>query len=72
MANRIVISSLVRFFVKQQSVIDVMVGKIVEYLKLQPNLLASYEQLKSEFSISSSKTFKQPQLKKLCDTNLVS
>lgn len=72
MANRIVISSLVRFFVQRQSMIDVMVSKIVEYLKSQPNAIASYEQVKAECSISLSKTFKQPQLKKLCETNLVS
>jgi len=51
--------------------IDVMVSRIVDYLKTQPNLLASYEQVKSECNISLAKTFKQPQLKKYCDTNLV-
>lgn len=52
--------------------IDVMVARIVEFLKVQPKLLASYEQIKTECNISSAKTFKQPQLKKVCDTNLVS
>lgn len=71
-ANRIVISSLVRFFVKRKSMIDEMVTRIVDYLKSQPNLLASYDQVKAECNISLAKTFKQPQLKKYCDTNLVS
>lgn len=71
MANRIVISSLNRFFVKRQSMIDVMVSRIVDYLKSQPNFLASYDQVKAECNISLSKTFKQPQIKKICDTNLV-
>jgi len=71
MANRIVISSLNRFFVKRQSMIDLMVSRIVDYLKSQPNLLASYDQVKAECNISLSKTFKQPQVKKICDTNLV-
>lgn len=70
-ANRIVISSLNRFFVKRQSMIDVMVSRIVDYLKSQPNSLASYDQVKAECNISLSKTFKQPQVKKICDTNLV-
>lgn len=70
-ANRIVISSLNRFFVKRQSMIDAMVSRIVEYLKSQPNSLASYDQVKSECNISLSKTFKQPQIKKICDTNLM-
>ena len=51
--------------------IDVMVSRIVDYLKSQPNLLASYDQVKAECNISLSKTFKQPQIKKICDTNLV-
>lgn len=51
--------------------IDAMVSRIVEYLKSQPNALASYDQVKSECNISLSKTFKQPQIKKICDTNLV-
>lgn len=71
-ANRIVISSLVNFFVKRQSTIDVIVSKIVDYLKTQPNSLASYDQVKSVCNIKLSKTFKQPQVKKYCDTNLVS
>lgn len=71
-ANRVVISSLVRFFVQRQTMIDGMVSSIVDYLKIQPNLLASYDQVKAECNISFSKTFKQPQLKKFCDTNLVS
>lgn len=71
-ANRIVISSLVRFFVKRKSMIDEMVTRIVDYLKSQPNLLASYDQVKAQCNISLAKTFKQPQLKKYCDTNLVS
>ncbi|VVC36367.1 Winged helix-turn-helix DNA-binding domain,B-block binding subunit of TFIIIC [Cinara cedri] len=70
-ANRIVISSLVRFFVQRQTMIDEMVSSIVDYLKLQPNLLASYDQVKAACNISFSKTFKQPQLKKYCDTNLM-
>lgn len=70
-ANSIIISSLARFFIKKQSKIDKMVSRIVEYLKIQPNLLASYEQVKSECNISLAKTFKLPQLKKYCDTNLV-
>lgn len=52
--------------------IDEMVSSIVDYLKKQPNLIASYDQVKAECNISFSKTFKQPQLKKFCDTNLVS
>lgn len=72
MANRIVISSLVRFFVQRQSTIDIIVSKIVEYLKLQPNNIAPYEDIKTECNLTVSKTFKLPQLKKFCDTNLVS
>lgn len=72
MSNRVVVSSLVRFFIKQQSIIDVMVSKIVDYLKKQPNQIATYDQVKTACSVSLAKTFKQPQLKKLCDTNLVS
>lgn len=70
-ANRIVISSLNRFFVKRQSMMDVMVSRIVDFLKSQPNSLASYDQVKAECNISLSKTFKQPQIKKICDTNLM-
>ncbi|XP_050532028.1 general transcription factor 3C polypeptide 1 isoform X2 [Daktulosphaira vitifoliae] len=70
MGNRVVISSLIRFFVKQQSVIEVMVEKIVEFLKKQPNQIATYDQVKSTCSVSLAKTFKQPQLKKFCNTNL--
>ncbi|XP_060881475.1 uncharacterized protein LOC132952960 isoform X5 [Metopolophium dirhodum] len=70
-ANRIVISSLNRFFVKRESMIDVMVSRIRDYLKSQPNSLASYDQVKAECNISLSKTFKQPQIKKICDTNLL-
>lgn len=72
MANRIVITSLPRFFIYRQANVDIMVSKIVDYLKSKPNLLASYEQVKTQCNISLAKTFKQPQLKKLCDTNLVS
>ncbi|XP_050429268.1 uncharacterized protein LOC126838682 [Adelges cooleyi] len=71
MSNRVVVSSLVRFFIKQQSIIDVMVSKIVDYLKKQPNQIATYDQVKTACSVSLAKTFKQPQLKKLCDTNLI-
>lgn len=49
-----------------------MVSGIVDFLKSQPNYLASYDQVKSECNISLAKTFKQPQLKKFCETNLVS
>lgn len=49
-----------------------MVSRIVDFLKSQPNYVASYEQVKSECNVSVAKTFKQPQLKKFCDTNLVS
>jgi len=51
--------------------IDEMVSRIVEYLKMQPKFLASYKQVKSECNISIAKTFKHPRLKKYCDTNLV-
>lgn len=71
-ANRILISSLPRFFVQRQSMLDVMVSKIVDYLKSQPNHLAPYDQVKIDCKINSAKIFKQPQLRKLCDTNLVS
>jgi hypothetical protein len=70
-ANRIVISSLEKFFVKRQTTIDVIVSKIVDYLKTQPNSLASYDQIKAVCNIKLSKTFKQPQVKKCCDTNVV-
>lgn len=70
-ANRIVISSLTKFFVKQEPVIDQMVSKIINFLKLQPNFTASYQHTKTECGISSAKTFKLPLLKKFCDTNLV-
>ncbi|XP_025417510.1 general transcription factor 3C polypeptide 1 isoform X2 [Sipha flava] len=70
-ANRIVISSLEKFFVKRQTTIDVIVSKIVDYLKTQPNSLASYDQIKAVCNIKLSKTFKQPQVKKCCDTNVI-
>lgn len=72
MGNRVVVSSLTRFFVKQQSMIEVMVENIVEFLKKQPNHIATYEQVKSSCNVSFAKTFKQPLLKKFCNTNLVS
>lgn len=71
-ANRILISSLAKFFVKRQTTIDVLLSKIVDYLKTQPNSLASYDQVKAVCNIKLSKAFKQPQIKKFCDTNLVS
>lgn len=71
-ANRIVISSLSRFYVQRQSVLDILVSRIIDYLKKQPNQLATYEQVKTDCNINISKTFKQLQLRKLCDTNLVS
>lgn len=71
-SNRIVISSLSRFFIERQAKIDVMVIKIIDYLKSKPNMVASYEQVKSQCNISFAKTFKQPQIKRVCDTNLVS
>lgn len=63
---------MTKFYVLQQTRIDNMVLRIVDFLKSQPNFIATYDKVKAECNVVSQKTFKQLQLKKVCDTNLVS